>query len=142
VKAGAEPVLKATNIAKWFGENHVLRGASITVWPGETVCILGRSGSGKSTFLRIVAPQAFRIIVPAIGNDFVAMLKDSALASTVALQEIVWRARNVGQKEFKTLQTFIIAAMIYWALTIIFSAFQNRIENRLAAGDRNKESKG
>ena len=52
VKAGAEPVLKATNMAKWFGENHVLRSASITVWPGETVCILGRSGSGKSTFLR------------------------------------------------------------------------------------------
>ena len=52
VKAGAEPVLKATRIAKWFGDNHVLRGASITVWPGETVCILGRSGSGKSTFLR------------------------------------------------------------------------------------------
>ena len=52
VKPGAEPVLKATNIAKWFGDNHVLRGASITVWPGETICILGRSGSGKSTFLR------------------------------------------------------------------------------------------
>ena len=52
VKPGAEPVLKATRIAKWFGDNHVLRGASITVWPGETVCILGRSGSGKSTFLR------------------------------------------------------------------------------------------
>jgi len=52
VKAGAEPVLKATRIAKWFGDNHVLRGASITVWPGETICILGRSGSGKSTFLR------------------------------------------------------------------------------------------
>ena len=44
VKAGAEPVLKATSMAKWFGENHVLRSASITVWPGETVCILGRSG--------------------------------------------------------------------------------------------------
>ena len=52
VKSGAEPVVKATGIAKWFGDNHVLRGASITVWPGETVCILGRSGSGKSTFLR------------------------------------------------------------------------------------------
>ena len=52
VKAGAEPVLKATNVTKWFGDNHVLRGASITVWPVETVCILGRSGSGKSTFLR------------------------------------------------------------------------------------------
>lgn len=106
----------------------------------EAAAALGMSS--RTAFLRIVAPQAFRIIVPAIGNDFVAMLKDSALASTVALQEIVWRARNVGQKEFKTLQTFIIAAMIYWALTIIFSTFQNRIEKRLAAGDRNKESKG
>lgn len=106
----------------------------------EAAAALGMSS--RTAFLRIVAPQAFRIIVPAIGNDFVAMLKDSALASTVALQEIVWRARNVGQKEFKTLQTFIIAAMIYWALTIIFSGFQNRIERRLAAGDRNKESKG
>ncbi len=83
----------------------------------EAAAALGMSS--RTAFLRIVAPQAFRIIVPAIGNDFVAMLKDSALASTVALQEIVWRARNVGQKEFKTLQTFIIAAMIYWALTII-----------------------
>ncbi len=106
----------------------------------EAAAALGMSS--RIAFLRIVAPQAFRIIVPAIGNDFVAMLKDSALASTVALQEIVWRARNVGQKEFKTLQTFIIAAMIYWALTIIFSTFQNRLEKRLAAGDRNKESKG
>lgn len=106
----------------------------------EAAAALGMSS--RTAFLRIIAPQAFRIIVPAIGNDFVAMLKDSALASTVALQEIVWRARNVGQKEFKTLQTFIIAAMIYWALTIIFSTFQNRIEKRLAAGDRNKEIKG
>jgi polar amino acid transport system permease protein len=106
----------------------------------EAAAALGMSGG--TAFRRIIAPQAFRIIVPAIGNDFVAMLKDSALASTVALHEIVWRARNIGQKEFKTLQTFIIAAMIYWTLTIIFTAVQNRIESRLAAGDRNKAVKG
>jgi polar amino acid transport system permease protein len=106
----------------------------------EAASALGMSGG--TAFRRIIAPQAFRIIVPAIGNDFVAMLKDSALASTVALHEIVWRARNIGQKEFKTLQTFIIAAMIYWTLTIVFTAVQNRIESRLAAGDRNKAVKG
>ena len=106
----------------------------------EAAAALGMSGG--TAFRRIIAPQAFRIIVPAIGNDFVAMLKDSALASTVALHEIVWRARNIGQKEFKTLQTFIIAAMIYWTLTIVFTAVQNRIESRLAAGDRNKAMKG
>ena len=52
VKPGAEPILKATAIEKHFDDNHVLRGCSMTVYPGETVTVLGRSGSGKSTFLR------------------------------------------------------------------------------------------
>jgi len=52
VKPGAEPILKATAIEKYFGANHVLKGCSMTVFPGETITILGRSGSGKSTFLR------------------------------------------------------------------------------------------
>jgi ABC-type polar amino acid transport system ATPase subunit len=52
VKPGAEPILKATAIEKWFGLNHVLKGCSMTVYPSETITILGRSGSGKSTFLR------------------------------------------------------------------------------------------
>ena len=106
----------------------------------EAAAALGMSG--RTAFLRIIAPQAFRIIVPAIGNDFVAMLKDSALASTVSLHEILWRAQNIGAQKFKTLQTFMIAAMVYWTLTIVFTALQNRIESRLAAGDRNKAVKG
>ena len=52
VKPGAEPIVKASAIEKHFDANHVLRGCSMTVYPGETVTILGRSGSGKSTFLR------------------------------------------------------------------------------------------
>jgi len=52
VKPGAEPIVKATAIEKHFDDHHVLRGCSMTVFPGETVTILGRSGSGKSTFLR------------------------------------------------------------------------------------------
>jgi len=117
--------------------------AGIQAVPGgqrEAAVALGMSES--TAFRRIVAPQAFRIIVPAIGNDFVAMLKDSALASAVTLQEILWRAQNIGRKEFKSLQTLLIAAAVYWVLTILFTAVQNRVEARLAAGDRNKEMKG
>lgn len=51
-KPGVVPILKATSIEKYFGNNHVLKGCSMTVFPGETITILGRSGSGKSTFLR------------------------------------------------------------------------------------------
>jgi ABC-type histidine transport system ATPase subunit len=52
VPPGAEPIVRATAIEKYFGRNHVLRGCSMTVYPRETITILGRSGSGKSTFLR------------------------------------------------------------------------------------------
>jgi ABC-type histidine transport system ATPase subunit len=52
VPAGSPPVIRASGIHKFFGDNHVLRGCSMTVYPRETITILGRSGSGKSTFLR------------------------------------------------------------------------------------------
>lgn len=85
---------------------------------------------------RIVLPQAFRIVIPAIGNDFVAMIKDSALVSTIAVQELLWRAETVGTRFFRTLEALIIAAAIYWMLTIVFSWGQERLERRMARGDR------
>jgi polar amino acid transport system permease protein len=85
---------------------------------------------------RVVLPQAIRVVIPAIGNDFVAMIKDSALVSTIAVTELLWRASAVGTRNFRTLQALLIAAAIYWALTIIFSFFQERLERRMARGDR------
>jgi polar amino acid transport system permease protein len=85
---------------------------------------------------RIVLPQAVRIVLPAIGNDFVAMIKDSALVSTIAVQELLWRAQNVGRQNFRTLEALLIAALVYWALTIIFSFFQEHVERRMARSDR------
>ena len=49
---GAEPVIRLEAIEKYFGSNHVLRGCTLEVYPGETICLIGRSGSGKSTLLR------------------------------------------------------------------------------------------
>ena len=49
---GASPIVRALELEKYFGSNHVLRGCTLEVYPSETVCIIGRSGSGKSTLLR------------------------------------------------------------------------------------------
>jgi polar amino acid transport system permease protein len=87
-------------------------------------------------FRRIVLPQAIRIVIPAIGNEFIAMIKDSSLVSIITVQELLWRAQNVGRAEFQTIPALVIAALAYWALTIIFSLFQDRLEKRLARSDR------
>jgi polar amino acid transport system permease protein len=121
---------------------EIFRAGIQAVPLGQREAAVALGMSERLAFRRIVAPQAFRNILTAIVNDFIAMLKDSALASAVTLHEVLWRAQNVGRKEFKSLQTLLIAAALYWVMTIAFSAVQSWLERRLASGDRNKEQKG
>jgi polar amino acid transport system permease protein len=87
---------------------------------------------------RIVLPQAIRVIIPPTGNEFIAMLKDSALisllGSVVAQMEIFRRSQLVGRADFRPLEAFVVAAALYWILTTVFQFFQTRLERRLSAG--------
>jgi polar amino acid transport system permease protein len=87
---------------------------------------------------RIVLPQAIRVIIPPTGNEFIAMMKDSALisllGSVVAQMEIFRRAQLVGRADFRPLEAFVVAAALYWVLTTIFQFFQTRLERKLSAG--------
>jgi polar amino acid transport system permease protein len=87
---------------------------------------------------RIVLPQAVRVIIPPTGNEFIAMLKDTALVSflgaSVDQMEIFRRAQLVGRADFRNLEALIIAALMYWGLTAIFQYFQLRLERRLSKG--------
>ena len=89
----------------------------------------------RLTMRRIILPQAVRIVTPAIGNEFIAMIKDSALVSVITVQELLWRAQRIGQSNFRTLETLLLAALVYWVMTIILSLFQDRLEKRLAQSE-------
>jgi polar amino acid transport system ATP-binding protein len=101
VPAGAEPVVRATAIEKFFGDNHVLRGCSMTVYPGETITILGRSGSGKSTFLRCLnfleEPSAGRVEIDDVAAD-ASPLRKRDRAATERVRQIRLRASMVFQE--------------------------------------------
>ncbi len=100
----------------------------------EAAHALGMSSS--QTFRRIVLPQAFRIVIPPIGNEFIAMMKDSALVSMITVQELTFRAQKLGRQNFRNLETFLIAAAFYWILTIVFQFFQSKLETYMARGER------
>ncbi len=87
-------------------------------------------------FRRIVLPQAFRIVTPAIGNEFIAMLKDSALVSVISVHEILFLSQRLGRSALEPMTALLIAALVYWVLTIIFTFVQARLERRLAQSDR------
>lgn len=92
----------------------------------------------REVLRRVVLPQAIRIVTPAVANDFIAMTKDTALVSVISVQELLWRAQSAGRPFLATFQTVTVAAAVYWALTIVLSFFQSRLERRMAAGDRHR----
>jgi polar amino acid transport system permease protein len=100
----------------------------------EAAAALGMTNG--MTMRRIILPQAVRIVTPAIGNEFIAMIKDSALVSLLGVQELLWRAQRVGTQNFRALEALLVAALVYWALTIGFSLLQDRLEKRMAESDR------
>lgn len=107
---------------------------AVSIGQREAAQALGMSSF--QTFRRIVLPQAFRIVIPPIGNEFIAMMKDSSLVSVMAVQELTWRASKLGRQYFRGMETFIIAAAFYWILTVIFQLFQGKLEEYMARGER------
>jgi polar amino acid transport system permease protein len=111
--------------------------AGIQAIPRGQIEAAGALGMTDShTMRRIVLPQAVRIVIPAIGNEFIAMIKDSALVSYVSLQELFWRTRTIGSAQFRSFETLLFAAVVYWLLTMVFSLVQERMEKQMAESDR------
>jgi len=81
---------------------------------------------------RIILPQAIRIIIPDVGNQFIAMQKDSALVSVMGVWEITYLATRYAKKDSKYMEMFLAAAAAYWVLTIVSSWLQSRLEKRMA----------
>jgi polar amino acid transport system permease protein len=94
-------------------------------------------GMGRFQTLRmVILPQAVRIIIPAIGNQFIAMQKDSSLVSVMGVWEVTYRANRVARIDSMYIEMFLVAAGIYWTLTIVSEWLQSRLEQRMARSER------
>lgn len=116
---------------------EIFRAGIEAVGVGQHEAALALGMTPNQILRRIVLPQALRLVIPPVGNDFIAMLKDTALISVTGfVHETLWRAQKVGRANFKSLEALLIAAIFYWIITIIFSAIQARVEAHLARGER------
>lgn len=83
----------------------------------------------------VVLPQAIKLIVPPLGNQFIAMMKDSSLVSILGAWELMYMARTHGRAEFKYIEMLIAAALIYWLMSMVFETLQARVEAHYRKGD-------
>lgn len=117
--------------------SEIFRAGLSSVGKGQREAAMALGMTPGQTMKRIVLPQALRFAIPPIGNDFIAMTKDSALvAATGFVHEIMWNAVKVGRAQFRSLEALIMAAIFYWLMTLILSYAQSIIETRLSKGDR------
>ncbi len=84
--------------------------------------------SGWQRFRHIVFPQAFRMILPPLGNDFVAMVKDSSLVSVLGVADITQLAKVTAAGNFRYFETYNVAALLYLTMTIGLSLALRRLE--------------
>jgi len=84
-------------------------------------------------FRHIVAPQAFRTILPPYGNDFVAMVKDSSLVSVLGVTDIAQLGKVTAAGNFRYFETYNVVALIYLTMTITLSLALRRVERHLRA---------
>lgn len=118
-------------------ESEVFRAALSSVGKGQREAAMAIGMTQQQMMLRVVLPQALRFAIPPMGNDYISMLKDSALVSATGfVHELMWRATKVGRATFHNLEALIMAAIFYWLMTLVFSYFQSRLEANMAKGDR------
>lgn len=116
---------------------EIMRAGIQSVGIGQREAALAIGMTQSQILRRIILPQALRVAIPPIGNEFIAMLKDTSLISATGfVWEIMWRAQKVGRANFRNLEALLVAAIFYWIITLIFSAIQSRIEARMGRSER------
>ena len=85
----------------------------------------------RQTTNSIVLPQALRAVVPPLGNDFIAILKDTSLLSVLGILEVTQRARQYASGSFKFRDSYLVLSFIYLTLTVVLSLLLQVVEKRL-----------
>lgn len=115
--------------AAYLSENF--RGGILGVDHGQWEAASSMGLPYWRTFRRVVMPQAARISAPAVGGRFIALMKDTSLASVVTVVELTRVAESVGSSTFRYMEAFFLAGAMYWLINNVLSIGQGALERRL-----------
>lgn len=119
------------NMGAFMSES--IRGALLSVDEGqkEAAAMLGMTGFQAVS--RIVLPQAVRVALPALSNDFINLLKASSLAFMVGVRDIMGQAKSEGALSFRYFEIYLAVMLIYWIIVMVLIALSRRLDAHLAA---------
>lgn len=115
---------------------EIIRGGLMSLDPGQAEAGRSLGLNYIDTMRFIIIPQAFKSILPSLGNEFITLLKDTALIYTIGGEELVYAARAISTRTYEQMFPLVGTAVIYLILVMIFTKLQGILERRLRQSDR------
>ncbi len=109
---------------------EVIRAGLEAIPKGQIEAARSLGLTGVQSFLYIILPQAFRISLPALGNNWVALVKNSSLVSVIGMVELTWVASDLNALTFRSFELFGAATVFYLILIFMLTNIQNFVEKR------------
>lgn len=126
------------NSAAYVAE--IIRAGIQSIDKGQSEAARSLGMTHRMSMIHIIIPQAFRNILPALGNEFIVLIKESAIISVIAIPDLMYNADTLRGTTFRPFMPLIIAGLIYFILTFSLSKLLGLFERRLAASDKGTES--
>jgi L-cystine transport system permease protein len=112
--------------------SEAIRAAILAVPRGQWEAAQTVGMGYRLTMRRVVLPQALRVAVPTLSNTFISLVKDTSLASTIMVTEMLRKAQEIAAPTYAFLELYTLAAAIYWVICLVLSAGQTRLERHLS----------
>ncbi|WP_421684527.1 cystine ABC transporter permease [Stutzerimonas urumqiensis] len=122
------------NMAAYTAE--ILRAAIASIDRGQWEAAASIGMGRAQTLYRAILPQAARTALPPLGNSFISLVKDTALAATIQVPELFRQAQLITARTFEIFTMYLAAALIYWLLASVLAYFQGRLEDRVNRHER------
>jgi polar amino acid transport system permease protein len=119
--------------------SEIVRSGILSVDRGQMDAAKSVGMTNLQGMRRVVLPQAIRVMIPPTGNEFIAMLKNSAIASTIGLVELTLAARQIYAVNFDIMELLVVAAIWYLAFTTIFVIIQAEVERFITIDERDRK---
>ncbi|KRL07237.1 amino acid ABC transporter permease [Liquorilactobacillus hordei DSM 19519] len=112
---------------------EIFRSGIISISKGQTEAGISLGLSERTTMFSIILPQAIRNILPALGNEFISLVKESSVLFYIGVQEVTAQALGVGGTLYNFVPPLIVAATIYFVLTFVLSQLMQLVERKMGS---------
>lgn len=113
---------------------EVIRAGILSVPPGQTRAAKALGMGPATIFIRIVFPQAMRVIIPPVGNEVISMVKGTSLVSVIAMADLLYTAQLIYARTYETIPLLIVASLWYLAIVSVLSVAQHALERHYGRG--------